>query len=503
MLNYDPTAGEAPPQAPAPVNTLADLATVTAPTPTEDLRTAAFGDQGAEQYARLAAAGQRPTSPGLAGIAGMPAAPAAAPSTSTPQPSDLMQLLGDVAMGAAGKSDDVAARGVREQQLQIQQQNARQSQASSDFDFLAKLKNMPVQYRPGLIANYFNQQGRQIPPDMAAMIGDQQILARMTSPEIGDRVKTDPAFAQMYWFSMDKPEAFASLNDTISQSHAQAEKAISEAQKAAAEAGATPGKVDADKEKAALDIAFKSRQVGRVSTGDIEALNALGYTMQESPVPGSPAAKQFTPVKKSEARPGAPDAYANLQKNKAATTAATTRARTAESPIPATVTDKLANFDNALDIINQLNALYAKGSPTDQARKSWLNRVQQEFRYQWGFDMPDNLDEDTALRSLGAITAGRAFIQGRPNQELMNEIWKHTGHNALVSPDQMRDRLKIMEHAVRRQRSSMIHYARSGRGSIDDLEEHEKAATGEPANTPTTPEAPAPDINSILKQYGY
>jgi hypothetical protein len=194
----------------------------------------------------------------------------------------------------------------------------------------------------------------------------------------------------------------------------------------------------------------------------------------------------------------------DIEQQRAAAAGKQTAARTAASPPTGTIIDKLSNADQALDIIKQLKTLYEKGSPTDQDRQSWLNRVKQELAYTWGFDQPQNLDEDTALRSLGAVTAGRAFVQGRPNQQLMTEIWKHTGQNMLVSPDQMRDRIGIMERAVQMQKDRLIAYSKSGRGDLENVGAEVDVPgieRGEPTGMPTIAGGASPPTATSLSDW--
>src|SRR5262249_48294513 len=160
---------------------------------------------------------------------------------------------------------------------------------------------------------------------------------------------------------------------------------------------------------------------------ELQILDTGGMAAWPVPMPGVPGSTMIMTGLKKDIPPGVqPLSPRGVEAARATAAGEAQHARSQAQPISPTAADKLSNFDTALDIIKQLNALYAKGSPTDQERQSWLARVKQELYYTWGFDQPDNLDEDTALRSLGAITAGRAFIQGRPNQQLMTEIWKHT-----------------------------------------------------------------------------
>jgi len=322
MLNFDPTAGEAPPQAPAPTSTLNDFADLPTevPSATDVLRTANFGDKGAQQYADLAAAGQQRPNPGLAGITGSAAAPAAAPSSSV-GPGDLMALLGDVAMGAAGDPQagikrEAAQLSLQRQQqaMQVQAQAAAQGQAKSDIEFLDKLKGVLPQYRGPLMSRYFTSQGRDVPPEMAAMIGDQSVLKDLTSPATIARVQSDPQFAALFMTSLDKPKEFLTLLNDLRKADADADKAVDDAAKAHAQAIAEPSKLRGDAAKAALDIATKIRSANKTpSAADIEVLDAAGMSAWQVAIPGVAGGKMWTTGPKRLAPAGAVDINAMHQ----------------------------------------------------------------------------------------------------------------------------------------------------------------------------------------------
>jgi hypothetical protein len=430
----------------------------TAPPAADVLGPAAYGDKGWQQYQDLQRAGQQSGQP-------------APPPVPVPLPGDrnasgLNYLLGGG--GAAAPSPLVNLFGgpgtaeraqnvVLQQQQQAQQIQMRKQQiAANGLTFLESMRkqNVPLALRAPMIQQWAAQQGLPIDPIQAAYIAqwgnDPQKYESHLLEQIrgGGPAATDAAHKWEELFSSD-------YNRMIAASDA-----------------ARVDKAAADAEVAKATLAQRTAQLGPV-----------GKTAYEN------AALQAA----NEGKPRGSDEFNKrvadiLNQQKVAETKATTAARTAAGPVPVGTADKLAGYDVALDIIDQLKKMYEKGSPTDQERQSWLNRVKQEVQYKWGFEMPDNLDEDTALRSLGAITAGRAFIQGRPNQQLMTEIWKHTGQNPLVSPDQMRDRLKIMERQVRLSKNSLVNYTKSGRGEL----EASPAGAGSPGETGAPPEPNAP-----------
>ena len=489
-LTYDPTAGELPPQAPAPAATFADQNDIAPAAPAQDIvRTAAFGDQGAQQYQALVNAGTAggaantpppPPAPaagpaGLAGMANMPVSAIPVPPGSNPS-SPIANALISLSGGDPYKNDLERVRLMQEQQgMQIAAQREMRENASEFYTQLVPSIFKAFPGRPDLAANTLVQQaaarGIQVDPTYLMKLNQDFTDGQMTPAQINAHIwdPNTPASTVMRLGPMAD-----SLNKTF-EAAAHASTAITQAQSAPAKEAAT--------------VAMHIRQAQRPPTlEEGQSLDAAGMAAWTVPMPGVKGATMWVTGPKSAIPQGANvfDPRA-VESARAKAAGEQTAARTAAGPVPATITDKLSNFDLALDLIKQLKQLYVKGGPTDQERQSWLARVGQEFKYQWGFDQPDNLDEDTALRSLGAITAGRAFIQGRPNQQMMTEIWKHTGQNPLVSPQQMRDRLDIMDHAVTTQKQRMIDYAKSGRGDLDAVSDAEASATGHTGAGPATP----------------
>ena len=311
FLNYEPTEGELPPQAPAPTQTLSDFAAPAAqPSPVEDLRRANFGDAGAANYDALVAAGARRPMAGITGMAGVPVAPSGGlpGGTSGGVAGDLMQLFGDVATGAAGGDPTRAAAqralvAQREQAMAIQQQQFVQTQAINDNTFYKSLKEFAPQQRPGLVAEYFGKQGRPISGAMANVVSDQQLLVEMSDPAVEARLQTDPAFRNMYIHAYEKPELMATFRHAMRKTIADADKAVDDAAITHVNAlGAAPLKI--------LEIQKHINEVGKLpSASDQQQAATAGYTFVEMAVPGVPGgATMWKAVPLG--RPGGPGATA-------------------------------------------------------------------------------------------------------------------------------------------------------------------------------------------------
>jgi hypothetical protein len=474
--NADP-GPQLPPQAPEPTTTAADVQDIApAPTAADALLTANFGDKGAEQYNALRNAGRQAPigvpagqSP-LFGLSGAPSAEGAG------------NLIGAGLMGLAGHPEAGAEAFQRQQTLALAKTREMRENASEFYTALlpAAFKQFPG--RPDLAAAFLQNEaasrGIHINPAVAIKLNQDMIDGKLTPAQLDDEITHGDIS------TIERLGTHAKFIDDLTKGRAEARAATSNAATAAEKARNAPTEEAAKANELALKAAMHLRTAQRPpTTAELQTLDAGGLEAYQVPIPGAASGYMWTTRPKGSGSATATLTGSAVDAAKEKRVAAEAAARRSEAPLPVSVIDKMSGYDTALDVISQLKKLYEKGSPTDQERQSWLNRVKQEVQYKWGFDMPDNLDEDTALRSLGAITAGRAFIQGRPNQQLMTEIWKHTGQNPLISPDQMRNRLGIMERQVNVQRDATKKYTQMGR---EDLAESE---TGAPK--PTANAAPA------------
>lgn len=292
LLNYDPSAGELPPQAPSPVGTLASLAEppIVPVTPVEDLRRANFGDTGAAQYDALVQAGAQRPAAGLAGMANVPVAPSGGGlpgGTSGGVAGDLMQLFGDVLSGAASKpghaGDAAAARALlqqREQSMRIQQQQAMQQQGAADMKFLDDLKGIPFENRADMASEYFARQGRPVPPSIARLITSDSVISQLTSPENIARLSTDPAFATRLALSLPNGPAFVKFLAGLRADEAETNKKIDDAAISHVKAaGALPNEL--------LTLAKNIRDAGRMPTdNEARMADAAGMQFVRTAIPG-------------------------------------------------------------------------------------------------------------------------------------------------------------------------------------------------------------------------
>lgn len=197
---------------------------------------ALYGTQGAQGLNQLRAVAPGPSQGPPATIPG-PSVAAPAPTGGGPDFNKAAVALGTVAaMGKGGPAAgiqaglSVAQMGLQRQLLQQTLIQRAQTLALNDSSFLDKLKSVPVgNARLAMAADYFGRQGRPTPPAILHMLNDQDVLNRMSGPEIDARIKADPEFAQMYVHAMDKPLAFLTLHNDVQKSGADTERAINEA----------------------------------------------------------------------------------------------------------------------------------------------------------------------------------------------------------------------------------------------------------------------------------
>jgi len=314
FLNFNPTAGEAPPQAPIPTPTPIDAAPVPAQTAQDILRTAAYGDTGAQQYEALVAAGQpapaaplvSPTPAGLSGMVGGGAMPPSGPppamggSPIDPIANALMSL---------GGIDPYKQRLSRQQLANAQQQTeiAREKEFRENAsEFYTELmpsvfKSFPG--RPDLATGFLMRaaQSRGLTVDPAVMISLNQQMADGTLP-VGtlNRVIVDPSTPSGVVVRLGASAKMA--NEAIS--------AVAASDKAVAEARVAPT-------KAALGLYKQAEGLSDPPTpNQITAADAAGLVYREEPVPGVPGIKRWVTSPKTGAGAGTLDPSAMPSTNR-------------------------------------------------------------------------------------------------------------------------------------------------------------------------------------------
>lgn len=305
-LNYDPSAGELPPQAPAPTPTLDQAAApVEVQTAQDVLRTSAYGDKGAAQYQALVAAGQpapaaplvSPTPAGLAGmVGGGMRPPAALPAVVGGTPIDPIAN----ALMSLGGIDPYKQRLDRQQLANTQQagQIAREKEfrdnASEFYVTLlpAAFKQFPG--RPDLATSFLQRaaQSRGLVVDPAVLLALNQQMIDGTLP-IGslNRIIMDPNTPAGEVVRMGANAKAA--NEAIS--------AVSAADKAAADARVAPT-------RAAISLLNEAEKLSNPpSESQIRAAAAAGQVYQEQSVPGMQGVKQWVRVPKGQGSTGTID----------------------------------------------------------------------------------------------------------------------------------------------------------------------------------------------------
>lgn len=324
---------------------------------TSALLAANFGDKGAAQYKALLKAGQQSATPAA------PAAPTAPPA-STPAPgtapgvpsggsgaswllggggndvSPIYQLLAG-ATGTAGvdKSMAMQAKAARDQQAAMQQA------AEKGAEFLEKLRtgNVPPDVRVALIQQTAAQQGRQLSPAEATYIAhftaDPELIQHLS-----ERIKAGDVAAVADFNSLfsGDPTKMISAADSIRKSHADADKAVSDAEKATTLN--SPTHLAAEAESKALDVANKMKNLQRPPTAaELQVLDAAGLEAYQAPVPGVAGSTMWSTRPKGGGTPGVVDvtgmnnkatersAAAAQAKEDATTTAST---RTMQETVP-------------------------------------------------------------------------------------------------------------------------------------------------------------------------
>ena len=284
-----------PPQAttglPAMAAELGNIAS--APTQTEALLQASFGDRGAQAYQNLQAANQQAAYPAAAVPAPATAPmPAAAPSGLSqfagglPGPSGIADILTGTLAGIA-KGDPYAGQKqfLIQQQAQRQAAAATQVAASADMDFYKKLHDLPLPHRAGFAADYFRKQGRQVPPSVLNALSDTDILAKMTDPEVTELVNRDPYWKHVFLNSVKDPEAFLEFQDKIKQQKAQTTTAELTTKKAEADfAGGpeAPKSPYAGHRAAAIDAL---KREGNPNPSEAEIDERVGYLAASAKAP--------------------------------------------------------------------------------------------------------------------------------------------------------------------------------------------------------------------------
>lgn len=502
LLNYDPAAGELPPQAPAPTptpgtptaDTLAALADIApAPNPVDTVRRAAFGDTGAQQYADLAAAGTMRPNLNVAPTAAP--APAAAATPGGIGPSDLMGLLGDIANGAAGHPEAGQQRALAQAQLARQQQaqqlaaqQAAQGQAKSDIDFLDKLKSAPPAYRAGLANDYFGRQGRSVPPAMAALITDQSTLTDLTSAATKARVMSDPQFAALFMTSLDKPKEFLTLIGDIRKSDADADRAVAEAQKTAAEAKAAPAKATADLANKAMELANRIRTAQKPpSVEDLQVLDSAGMTAWQVPIPGVPGGKMWTTGPKGMAPASAGADVRDVERQKAEAKAppmTIQRAREQVGSAQNVAKDLLAKLNDPkfADAKKALGPNMTANVAGYQVGPGEFNRIWRNYKSYGG--KGNTPEQNQLMEAIGYYqgTGFQAFLAGIRNQKIVEDIRVHIPAPWDTEPT-IRSKIDYLSH---RYDDVLQEFAKGGRpiGEEPGAVQRGEAAANAPAGTP-------------------
>lgn len=495
FLNFDPTAGEAPPQAPVATPTPIDATPVPAQSATDVLRTSAFGDTGANQYARLVAAGQPPAAPlvsgvtpGLAGMVGR-AAPAARPNANPIDPvaNALIALGGGDPTKMDLQNQQLAAS---QQTSEIQREREFRENASEFYTSLvpAVFKQFPG--RPDLAAGFLmraaGSRGLTVDPSVLISLNQQMNEGSLPMGTL-NKIITDP----------NTPSGVIVRMGANSKA---ANEAISAA--LAVDAATTKAKFAEPLAQAQLDrqkgAAQKDAKIPKLS--DLQSLDSMGWAawpvndangnMNIEYGPKDSVPQGITPFNPRDIEGQQAEAKTSLM----------TIQRAREQVASAKDTSKalLSMLDDPkfTDAKKSLGPDLTANVGGYQVGPSQFNRVWRNYKDYGGEG--NTPEQNKLMEGIGYYTGTgfQAFLAGLRNQKIVEDIRVHIPQPFDTEPT-IRSKIQYLNGRY----DSVLKEFAAGAGSVRSL----KKEAGVPVSgSPETP-APAPtaDVDSILKQYGY
>lgn len=321
----------------------ADTSVVPAQSPADVLRTANYGEKGAQQYTDLANAGQQsrtatPTPMGLAGLVGA-SPPAPSPSGGGFGPGEALKGLGDVLIGASTGDPQYGAKrqlleakqAMAQEDQQMQRDKAFRENASEFYDLQKKIfEAFPG--RPDIAASELKKAAidRGIPVSPQVLIAWNQRekdgdLPRGTIENIIKNPATPANVIARMWASAKGVEEAVHATELV-------EDATNKAKASAFAPAAAAAKAS----DSALEVAQKIRKLNQPpSEADLRTLDAQGYAAWQVPTPGVPgsltwssgpkdtAPKNAISLQARDASAAGEAAAKQAAKEKATTTAAT------------------------------------------------------------------------------------------------------------------------------------------------------------------------------------
>lgn len=391
-----------PPQAPTPTTTAADIADVAqAPSPSDTLLTANFGDKGAQQYNDLRNAGRTAPIPaaggGVSPLFGLAGAPSAAGAGN---------LIGAGLLGLAGHPEAGARAFQQQQQMALAQTREMRENASEFYTALlpAAFKQFPG--RPDLAAaflqNEASSRGIHINPAVAIKLNQDMIDGKLTPAQLDDEISHGDVS------TIERLGTHAKFIDDLTKGRAEARAATAGA--AIAEAKEPYAGPEAKAQLDEKNLINQKRQL------DVDTFTDTLQRQVATEANGLVKAGKLTP-------PGTPG-YTNYMVNrKTQLDEWTKRQNLRNTPLTGQELNDFNQADRAGKFATE--ALQLLNDPEVAGNRGVVEGRLRNIAWKLGFKQSDKEDAYQSISNIAGLMASKVYAGGIRNMKWINRVLEH------------------------------------------------------------------------------